>query len=89
MIGMFSYTILVTLSKVSDENFGKILIITPTNAQLVFIIYCLPTCFDLYRSSCRHTPLNTNNQIQDSVKIYYIHTQTHVTLNVLIIRKKF
>ena len=34
--------------------FSKILIITPTNAQLVFIIHCLPTCFDLYRSSSGH-----------------------------------
>ena len=33
---------------------GKILIIIPTNAQLVFIIFCLPTCFDLYRSSSGH-----------------------------------
>ena len=31
----------------------------------------------------------TNNQIQDSVKIYYMHTQTHVTLNVRIIGKTF
>ena len=37
----------------------------------------------------RHTPLNTHNQVQDSVKIYYIHTETHVTLNVRIIGKTF
>jgi hypothetical protein len=78
------------------------LIITPTNAQLVFIIHYLPTCFDLYRTSSEHQgipkviklyivnlKLYTNNQIQDNDKVYYMHTGTHVTLNVCIIRETF
>ena len=40
-------------------------------------------------SAYRHAPLNTHNQVQDSVKIYCIHTQTHVTLYVRIIGKTF
>ena len=39
------------------------------------------------QSACRHAPLNTHNQTQNNVKIYYIHTETHITLNVRIIRK--
>jgi hypothetical protein len=40
-------------------------------------------------TACRHSTLNTNNQIQDSVKIYYMHTETHLTVYVRIIGKLF
>jgi hypothetical protein len=65
-----------------ERRINETLIITPTNAQLVFIIYCLPTCFDLYRSS-------GHQGIRKVIKLYMefyaqISFPTICVLNVLI-----